>query len=63
MLRYHPEYIQYGFSIDSEVICLWFTKNSVSTAELNLELKPQANDIQICPNLTYNAISHPINGI
>jgi hypothetical protein len=27
------------------------TKNSVSAAELNLELKPQANDIKIIPNL------------
>ena len=31
----------------SEVICLWFTKNSVFAAELNLKLKPQANNIRI----------------
>jgi hypothetical protein len=31
--------------------------------ELNLELKPQVKDIKISPNLTYNAIYHPINRI
>jgi hypothetical protein len=38
-------------------------KNSVSAAELNLELKPQANDIQISPHFTYDAISPLINRI
>jgi hypothetical protein len=28
-------------------------------AELDLQLKPQENDIQISPNLIYNVISHP----
>ena len=59
MVRYHPQYTEYEVSIYSKVVCLWFTKSSVSTAELSLELKPQANNIRISPNLTYNAISHP----
>ena len=41
MLRSHTQYIEYEVSIDSKVVCLWFTKNSVSTAELNLKLKPR----------------------
>jgi hypothetical protein len=32
-------------------------------AELNLQLKPQANDIKISPNLIYDAISPPIHRI
>jgi hypothetical protein len=43
MVWSHPQYIEYDVSIDSKMVCLWFTKSSVSTAELNLELKPQAN--------------------
>jgi hypothetical protein len=31
--------------------------------KLNLELKPQANDIRINPNLTFDAISHQIDRI
>jgi hypothetical protein len=31
--------------------------------ELNLELKPQENDIKISPNLIYGAISPPIDKI
>jgi hypothetical protein len=31
--------------------------------ELNLELKPQANDINISPNFIYVAISPPIDGL
>jgi len=42
---------------------LWFTKSSVSAAELNLELKPQANNIKISSNLTYDVISPPIDYI
>ena len=45
------------------MVCLWFTKSSVSAAELNLELKPQENNIRISPNLTYDAISPPIDWI
>jgi len=48
---------RYEFSIYSKAFCLWFTKSSVSAAELSLELKPQANNIRISPNLTYEAIS------
>ena len=59
MVRYHPQYTEYEVSIYSKVVCLWFTKSSVFTAELSLELKPQANNIRISPNLTYNAISPP----
>jgi len=62
-MRSHPQYTEYEVSSDSEVVCLWFTKSSVSTAELNLELKPQANNIRISPNLTYDAISPPIDWI
>jgi hypothetical protein len=32
--------MKYEVSIDSKVVCLWFTENSVSAIELNLELKP-----------------------
>jgi len=32
--RYHPEYTEYEVSIYSKVFCLWFTKSSVSAAEL-----------------------------
>ena len=34
------KYTEYEVSIDSKMVCIWFTKSSVSTAELNLELKP-----------------------
>ena len=60
-MRYHLQYIEYEVSMDSKLFCLWFTKSSVSVAELNLELKPQANNIRISSNFTYNAISHPID--
>jgi len=63
MIPSHPQYIEYEVSIDSKVVCLWFTKNSVFAAELNLELKPQANYIKISPNFTYVTISPPINRI
>jgi hypothetical protein len=61
MVRSHPQYTEYEVSIDSKVVCLWFTKSSVSAAELNLELKPQANNIRISPNLIYHVISPPID--
>jgi len=32
-------------------------------AKLNLELKPQANDIKISPNLICGVISHPVDKI
>ena len=57
MVRSHPQCIEYEVSIYSKVFCLWFTKSSVSAAELSLELKPQANNIKRNPNLTYDAIS------
>jgi hypothetical protein len=57
MVQSHPQYIEYDVSIDSKVVCLWFTKSNVFAAELNLELKPQAKKIRISPNLTYDAIS------
>ena len=60
MVRYNHQYIEYEVSIDSKLVCLWFTNSSVSAAELNLELKPQANNIRISPNLTYDAISPQI---
>jgi NADH:ubiquinone oxidoreductase subunit H len=37
MVRSHPQYTEYEVSIYSKVVCLWFTKSSVSTAELNLK--------------------------
>jgi len=46
MVRYHPQYTEYEVSIDSKVVYLWFTKSSVSAAELNLELKPQEKNIR-----------------
>jgi hypothetical protein len=49
--------------MDSNVVWLWFTKSSVSVVEFNLELKSQVNDIKIIPNLTYDAISPPIDWI
>ena len=61
MVRSHCQYTEYEASIDYKLVCLWFIKRSVSTAELNLELKSQVNNIRICPNLTYDSISHPID--
>jgi hypothetical protein len=49
MERSHPQYTKYDVSIDYKVVCLFFTKNSVFVAELNLELKPQ--DIRLSPKL------------
>ena len=43
------QYTEYEVSIDSKVLFLWFTKSRISTAELNLELKPQANQYQNKP--------------
>ena len=63
MVPSHPQYTEYEVSIYSKVVCLWFTKSSVSTVELNLELKPQANNIRISPNLTNDAISTLIDWI
>ena len=57
MVRYHPQYTEYEVSIYSKVFFLWFTKSSVSAAEL----KPQANRIRISQNLTYDAIAPPID--
>jgi len=53
--------IEYEVSINSKVVCLWFTKSSVSVAELNLELKPHAKNIKIILNFIYVAISPPID--
>ena len=61
MVRSHTQYTEYDVSIYSKVFCLWFIKSSVSAAELNLELKPQANNIEICPNLIYDPISPQID--
>jgi hypothetical protein len=63
MVRSHTQYTEYEVSIDSKVVCLWFTKSSVSAAELNLKLKSQADNIKISPNLIYDAISPLIDGI
>jgi hypothetical protein len=40
---------------------MWFTESSVFTTELNLKLKPQANNIRISLNLTYDSISPRID--
>ena len=56
-MRSHPLDTEYEVSIYSKVFCLWFTKSSVSAAELSLELKPQANNIRISPNLTYDDLT------
>ena len=61
MVEFHPQYTEYEVSIYSKVVCLWFTKSSVSTTELILKLKPLANNIRISSNLTYDAISPPID--
>ena len=61
MVRDHPQYTEYEVSIYSKLVCLWFTNSGVSTAELNLKLKPQTNNIRISLNLTYDAISPPID--
>ena len=50
MVRPHPQYTEYEVSIDSKMVCIWLTKSSVSATELNLKLKPLANDIKISPN-------------
>jgi hypothetical protein len=63
MVRSHPQYIEYEVLIYSKVFGLWFTKSSVSEVELSLELKPQANNIIISPNFTYDAISPLIDRI
>ena len=57
MVLSHLQYIEYEVSIDSKVVCLWFNKSSVSAAELNLKLKPQANDIRISSNWIYDVIA------
>jgi hypothetical protein len=49
MVRSHPQYIKYEVWIDSKVVCLWFTKSSVSAAELNLELKNSSKIYQNKP--------------
>ena len=36
-LIYDAIYTEYEVSIDSKVVCLWFTKSSVFAAELNLK--------------------------
>ena len=56
MVQSHTQYSEYEVSIDSKVFYLGFTKSSVSTAELKLELKPQANNIRISPTLICDAI-------
>jgi hypothetical protein len=58
---FHPQYIAYEVSIDSKMVCLWFTRSSVFAAELNVELKSHAYDIKISPNFTYVSISPPID--
>jgi hypothetical protein len=58
-----PQYTSYEVSIDSKEVSMWFTESSVFTAELNLKLKPQANNIRISLNLTYDSISPPIDRI
>jgi len=63
MVRSHPQYTKYDVSIDYKVVCLFLTKNSVFVAELNVELKPQENNIRLSPKLTYNAIKLPIDRI
>ena len=63
MVLSHPQYIQYEVSIYYKVFCLWFTKSSVSAAELSLELKPQAQNIRISPILTHDMLSPLIDGI
>jgi len=63
MVRSHPQYTEYEVSIDSKMVCIWFTKSSVSSTELNLKLKPHANDIKISPNFISMAISFPIDRI
>jgi len=59
MVLSHPAYTEYEVSSNSKVFCLWFTKSSVSVAELNLELKAQANYIKISPNFTYVISTNP----
>ena len=34
MMRSHPQETEYEVSIDSEVVCLWFTKSCVSAAKI-----------------------------
>jgi len=63
MVRSHPQYTEYDVSIDSKMGCIWFTKSSVSATELNLKLKPHANDIKISPNFISMAMSFPIDRI
>ena len=55
------QYSEYEVSIDSKVFYLGFTKSSVSTVELKLELKPQANNIRISPTLIYDVFPPPID--
>jgi len=40
-----------------QLIRKWFTKSSVVATNLNLELRPQANEINISPNLIYVVIT------
>jgi hypothetical protein len=61
MVWSHPQYTEYEVSIDSKMVCIWFTKSSVSATELNLKLKPNANDIKISPNFISMAMSFPID--
>jgi hypothetical protein len=57
MVQSHPQYTEYEFLSISKMVFLWFTKNSVSAAELNLKLKPQENDIKTSQKFIHVAIS------
>jgi hypothetical protein len=63
MVRSHTKYREYEVPIYSKMVCLCFTKSSVSAAKLNLKLKPQENDIKIHLNFIYVMISPPIDRI
>jgi hypothetical protein len=63
MVRSHPQYTEYEVSIDSKMVCIWFTKSSVSSTELNLKLIPHANDIKISLKFISMAMSFPIDRI
>jgi len=63
MVRPDSQYTKYEVSIYSKLVFIWFPKSIVSTAELNIKLKSQANDIKISPNFIYVAISPPIDRI
>ena len=46
-MRSHPQETDYEVSIDSKVVCLWFTKSCVSAAKIEWSFKFQLIPISL----------------